>query len=173
MKRSVTNASRAGGDPSLHVCDSVKRIALLGAPGTGKTRLARDLAAHLQSSAGDLLFLDGTRTPDCEATLLLGLDLPSAAGGEAADAQLREALQSAGVAYQVVYGTGAQRLQSALVALASAGVLPAGLAPRREEGGATRAWTWICEKCSDPACEHRLFTRLRQEREAPAAERDA
>lgn len=155
------------------MCDSVKRISLLGAPGTGKTRLARDLAAHLQPSGGDFVFLDGARTPDSAATLLLGLDLPSAAGGEAADARLREELQSTGVAYQVVYGTGAQRLHSALLALAAAGVLPAGLAPRQEDGGAARAWTWVCEKCSDPACEHRLFTRLRQEREAPAANGDA
>jgi hypothetical protein len=22
-------------------------------------------------------------------------------------------------------------------------------------------WTWNCDKCSDPECEHRLFTALR------------
>ena len=27
----------------------------------------------------------------------------------------------------------------------------------REGGG---EWTWACEKCSDPQCEHRLFTRM-------------
>jgi hypothetical protein len=145
---------------------SPKRVAILGAPGTGKTQLARELSEHLRPSACDLLVLDGEGLPG-DATLVMGLDLPSASGGEAADARLRTRLQSAGVAFQVVYGVGAQRLRAALVALTAAGVLPPGLVRRHEEGGAA-GWIGACEKCSDPACEHRLFTRLRQERDAPA-----
>lgn len=150
----------------------MRRIALLGAPGTGKSRLARELAGHLGQQACDHEVLEGA-TPHvlpCDAILLMGLDLPSSAGGEAADAQLRAELQSAGLPYQVVYGTGEQRLRSALLALAAAGMLPAAPAPHDEEGGAARAWTWTCEKCSDPACEHRLFTRLKQGRAAPPGE---
>ena len=52
-----------------------------------------------------------------------------------------------------------QRLRSALQALAAAGVLAAGLASARD--GAKHAGArglWSCEKCSDPDCEHRLFT---------------
>lgn len=148
------------------------RVAVLGAPGTGKTRLARELAEHLRTTVPGLVVVDGDASParPADATLVLGLDLHPSAAGEAADAQLRGRLQAAGVGYQVVYGTGPQRLRSALVALDAAGVLPAGLVTRHEEGGAARAWIAACEKCSDPACEHRLFTRLRQEREAPAAE---
>ena len=153
----------------------MRRIALLGAPGTGKTRLARELAAHLQQQACDHEVLEGATLSalPCDAILLMGLDLPSSAGGEAADAQLRAELQSAALRYQVVYGTGEQRLHSALRALAAVGMLPAAPAPRHEEGGAARAWTWTCEKCSDPACEHRLFTRLQQERTAPAGDAGA
>jgi hypothetical protein len=137
-------------------------VAVLGAPGTGKTRLARELAAWFSEHGLAGLSVREAQGGAAIATLLTGLDLPSAAQGEPEDARIRERLQSAGVAYQVVYGSGAQRLRSALLALDAAGVLPAGLVQRQEEGGA--GWTWVCEKCSDPACEHRLFTRLRQER---------
>ena len=138
------------------------RVAVLGAPGTGRKQLATQLRAELAQDRGVAVVDEIEPRPD--ATLLMGLDLPSATGGEAADALLRARLQSAGVPFQVVYGTGPQRLRSALLALDAAGVLPAGLVQREQEGGASRAWNWVCDKCSDPACEHRLFTRLRQER---------
>ena len=144
------------------------RIAILGAPGSGKTQLARELAVHLRQFACDLTVLDDEGRPG-DATLVLGLDLPSARASEAADGRLRARLQAAGIPFQVVYGTGPERLRRALLALDAAGVLPAGIVQRHEEGGASRGWTAACEKCSDPACEHRLFTRLRLEREAPAA----
>jgi hypothetical protein len=154
--------------PTEAATDPTPRIAILGAPGSGKTQLARELAAHLRQFACELAVLDGDGRPG-DATLVMGLDLPSARGGEAADGRLRAQLQAAGISFQVVYGTGAQRLRGALLALDAAGVLPAGIVQRHEEGGASRGWIAACEKCSDPACEHRLFTRLRQEREAPAA----
>ena len=106
-----------------------------------------------------------------DATLVTGLDLPwvrdglhrkDAADREPVDALVRSLLQRAGVSYQVVYGSGAQRLQGALLALASAGVLPPEVAQRPAEANAQRAWVWSCDKCSDPACEHALFTRLRE-----------
>ena len=145
----------------------VKRIALLGTPGTGKRQLAQELRARLAqiaSASTDIAVVDAdTPLPTaCDLALLMGLDLPSAAGGEDADARIRERLRGAAVTYQVVYGHGPQRLRCALSALAAAGVVPAQAleadAPRQ------RAWTWVCEKCSDPECEHRLFTALQQER---------
>lgn len=216
----------------------MKRIALLGAAGTGKTRLSHELAAHLRSrglrasavpevlrgwceredrapqpqellaiareqerqvdaaaATADLVLADttalmfaidaGTQPEDGElyrfalarqaqydATLVMGLDLPWMAEGphptlaadrETVDALLRSLLQRAQVAYQVVYGEGPQRLQGALAALETAGVLPAGTAYRADAAEAKR-WVWACEKCSDPACEHRLFAQLRDAR---------
>lgn len=216
-----------------------RRIALLGAEGTGKTTLATDLAAHLREGGLDAVvvpdvlrewstrearapgpeeqlaiareqerrvdaaacaaaiviadatalavavhagvpFGDGApyrfaieRQRGYDVTLLTGLDLAwqpdglqrNASSREQADAHLRGHLQCAGVAYQVVYGQGPQRLRSALQALAAAGLLPAALRERagaEEAGGA--GWIWTCDKCSDPACEHRLFTRLKNAR---------
>ena len=70
------------------------------------------------------------------------------------------ALLRGGVPYTVVHGSGAQRLANAWNAINS-------IAERAERTGAagrkgteSQAWNWPCEKCSDPGCEHRLFTDL-------------
>jgi nicotinamide riboside kinase len=222
---------------------SARRIALLGAESTGKTRLSTDLAAHLRGRGlravavpevlrewcaregrtprpeeqlaiaqeqerrtdaaaaqadiviadttalmvavyagmlfpgGDLLRFAMERQQRYDATLLTGLDLPWVADGlqrdaaqprEQLDALLRSLLQGAQLPFQVIYGQGPQRLDSALQALLSAGVLPAGSVDRKADGGGQRAWVWVCEKCSDPACEHRLFKLARAGAEDPA-----
>ena len=143
----------------------MKRVAVLGAPGTGRSRLVAELSAFVADHGlRDLAVAEGL-APDPAATLVTGLDLvPAHAVLAAEDTRIRAELQAAGLPFQVVYGTGPQRLRSALLALVAAGVLPAALVPRNEKGGASRAWIASCEKCSDPDCEHRLFTRLRQER---------
>lgn len=101
-------------------------------------------------------------------TLLTGLDLPWVPDGlqrdgpqvrEPVDRLLRERLSEAGIAYRVVYGSGEERLHNALLAIESAAAirLPGdalALSVRRE--GQTRPWR--CGKCSDPECEHRLFS---------------
>lgn len=152
---------------------SARRIAVLGAPGTGRTTLARELAARLDALALPGRFVIADPAPDtdedlrgCDAVLLMGLDLPAAGDAalrEAGDASLRSRLQRARVPFQVVYGSGPQRLQAALAVLESQGMLPSGTASR-PAGDATRRWVWVCEKCSDPACEHRLFAQLRDRR---------
>lgn len=116
-----------------------------------------------------MLFEDGTlyrfaleRQRGYDLTLVTGLDLPWVADGlqrdgphvrGPVDALVREALARAGVAYRVVYGTGEERTRNALApVLALLGERPAEAGPR---------WAWVCDKCSDPDCEHRLFTGLR------------
>ncbi|RYY48679.1 MAG: ATPase [Comamonadaceae bacterium] len=103
-----------------------------------------------------------------DATLVTGLDLPWTPDGllrdaaqprEPVDALVRTLLQRAGVAFQVVYGSGPRRLAGALAALA--GILPCEAVDRVQRESKTASWTWSCEKCSDPECEHLLFSRLR------------
>jgi nicotinamide riboside kinase len=104
-------------------------------------------------------------------TLLTGLDLPWVADGlqrdgphlrGPVDALVRQALERAGIAYRVVYGQGPQRLNNALLALDLQGD-DVGARTMRENaqfainGGRT---VWQCNECSDPACEHKLFTGL-------------
>ena len=100
-------------------------------------------------------------------TLLTGLDLPWVADGlqrdgpqvrEPVDAMVRGALGGAGVEFSLVYGIGERRLAHAIDAIKS-------IANNDQPAGTpgtnslkNRRWTWMCDKCSDPQCEHRLFT---------------
>jgi hypothetical protein len=127
-----------------------------------------------------MLFEDGEqsrfaleRQQGYDTTLVTGLDLPWVADGlqrdasqarEPVDALVRSLLQHAQVPFQVVYGQGPQRVKSALQALHSAGLVPAGAVREGESGKPPRAWVWVCEKCSDPGCEHRLFRQLKERR---------
>jgi nicotinamide riboside kinase len=105
-----------------------------------------------------------------ELTLLTGLDLPWVADGlqrigpdvrERIDEQIRGLLARARVPYRVVYGHGQERLRHAIAALPAAlrgeGETPAAASERRP-------WVWQCDKCSDPECEHQLFSSLVQGR---------
>ena len=113
-----------------------------------------------------------------DLTLVTGLDMPWQPDGIQRDGKhvrapvdtlLRQLLQSAGIAFEVIYGQGEQRLQSALHALQRHTPQPSAtintIAPRVDSTPATgqnslKKWQWNCEKCSDPECEHRLFSSL-------------
>jgi nicotinamide riboside kinase len=113
-----------------------------------------DTTALMVAIHGAMLFDDDPlyrfaleRQRGYDLTLLTGLDIPWVADGlqrdgpharEPVDALVRGSLAKAGVPYRVVYGSG------------------------EDAGGdeSTR-WKWVCEKCSDPECEHRLFTGLK------------
>jgi nicotinamide riboside kinase len=125
-----------------------------------------DTTAVMVAIYSAMLFEDGSlyrfaleRQRSYGVTLVTGLDLPWVADGlqrdgphvrEPVDSLVRDALAKADVPFRVVYGQGPDRLRNALAAIDSA------LAPAE----APRNWTWSCEKCSDPECEHRLFARL-------------
>lgn len=129
------------------------------------TALMVAIYAGMLYEDGELLRFALQRQRGYALTLLTGLDLPWVDDGlhrdaaqprEDVDALLRTLLQRAGIPFQVVYGSGTARSGSALAALRAAGLLGAAPAP----SGPQAPWTWTCDKCSDPACEHRLFTRL-------------
>lgn len=116
--------------------------------------------------------LQRQRTVDL--TLLTGLDLPWQPDGllrdspqvrEAIDRRLRQALQGAGLPFSPVYGRGPQRLAQALRAVQGrlGETLARPLVDRDEvlEQGSGR---WSCDNCSDPECEHRLFSSLVRQR---------
>jgi hypothetical protein len=125
------------------------KIAVVGAPATGKTTLASALTLHLPE-----LQLSDAPTPDTltsghyDQVLLMGLDLPGTTPAQqAADASLRAQLAAAGVGFGVVYGRGKERQQAALRLI------------QPQDGPAPR-WTGPCERCADPDCEFQLFTGL-------------
>lgn len=99
-----------------------------------------------------------------DLTLVTGLDIPWVGDGiqrdgpemrARVDQRVRAVLQTEGIAYSAVYGSGAARTQCALQAIDYAlGTPRADATPKH--------WKWNCENCSDPACEHRLFSALVQ-----------
>lgn len=181
------------------------KVALLGAPGTGRTTLATALAAlppeqwpaglnfvavqahgcdpdaaadtlcvaseppllkavlHLDAATDDsLLGLALEQHRHYDLHLLMGLDLPyqacdpeGAARRSRIDSRLRDVLTRAALPFALVYGSGPQRLESALRSIRAA-LVPA------ENGDLQSGWCWNCENCSDAICERHLFSRLVQ-----------
>lgn len=160
------------------------KIAIAGAPGSGKSWLASKLAATIASaipearqqitdvgaSLGDVAYFD--------MILLMGLDLVQARAGlqsahrqESAtkDQALRDTLARLGKPFHVIYGNGDARLQNALTVLTSqfaihsiAGCEIDSRLTGQLTSKESKNWRWPCEKCSDPDCEHQLFSRLLQ-----------
>jgi hypothetical protein len=131
------------------------KVALLGAPASGKSQLARDLTLHLPE-----LLVSDAPSPDLlqadahDRVLLMGLDLPGITPAQQqADAALRAQLAALGMSYGVVYGSGPQRLRHALRL-----ITPQDAPPVR--------WHGVCEKCADPECEFRLFIALKDSKAA-------
>jgi hypothetical protein len=138
-------------------------IALLGADDSGKARLAEALAQRLAQRgipAGLVVeplpgrSFDGGMLEAHRDALILLIAPPSPTPF---DDMLRQALMDAKLSFAVVHGEGPEQLANAWNAINAAADADAGH-PAPPEGAAT--WSWTCEKCSDPACEHRLFSDL-------------
>jgi nicotinamide riboside kinase len=106
-----------------------------------------------------------------DITLVTGLDLPWVADGlqrdgphvrGPVDTMVRQALEREGIAYRVIYGQGHQRLNNALLALGLEGEDEAAHQMREQTQFAINQGrtVWQCNECSDPDCEHKLFTAL-------------
>jgi hypothetical protein len=96
----------------------------------------------------------------------MGLDVPWVSDGlqrdvphvrEPVDQRVRHLLGLAGLPYQVVYGTGEQRLDNALFCIARQA---ADLTKQLERPEPPTRWSGPCDACGDGECEHRLFTSL-------------
>ena len=138
-----------------------------------------DTTALMTAVYSDLLFDDASLYADALAaqsgyalTLLTALDLAWVADGlqrdgphvrEPVDALVRGALRRGGISYAVVHGRGDERLANAWRALNLAAMAEAP-ASRQPADDAKDGWRWSCDKCSDPACEHRLFSDLLAQR---------
>ena len=138
------------------------RIAVLGAPQSGKSRLAQELGIALGPSNTYTVFDDPVwRQPNptgenrWDLILITGLDL-AGMGTEhrSIDQTLRSTLAQHAMPYTTVYGSDNTRCANALQAIRFHFREPAALqsTPSR--------WRWTCEKCSDPQCEHQLFSAL-------------
>lgn len=139
------------------------------------TYLLADTTALMTAVYSDVLFGDHSlyaaaleQQRHFDLTLVMGLDLPWAADPQRdgphsrapVDAALRAALACANLPYQVVYGKDSARTRNALHAIEKVASHAYGISAGGRFSSKNAAWTWNCEKCSDPECEHRLFTAL-------------
>jgi nicotinamide riboside kinase len=132
-----------------------------------------DTSALMVAAYSELYFRDTSLLAHARAeqsryglNLVMGLDLPWTPDGlfrdgpalrDATDAQIRRELNGAALPYQTIYGRGEARLQQALRAVGR--WMDRALVP--EDTALTEGRVpWQCDNCSDPECEHRLFTRL-------------
>lgn len=105
-----------------------------------------------------------------QLTLVTGLDIAwqahwmrdHPAARAQVDSRMRQALEKADIGYRVVYGQGLARLNNALLALGLAAEDETVWQQRQRAQYALNdgRTPWSCEKCSDPECEHRLFSGL-------------
>lgn len=151
--------------PEEHMAIAQEQERRVDEAGARSDVVIADTTALMVAVYGAMLFEDAPllrlaheRQRLYDLTLVTGLDIPWVADDlhregphvrEPVDALVRQQLAKAGVPYRVVYGSGEERLRNALAAIDSS------LAPAK-----AREWNWSCEKCSDPECEHRLFSRL-------------
>ncbi|MGJ7507558.1 AAA family ATPase [Variovorax sp. GT1P44] len=130
-----------------------------------------DTTALMSAVESDILFDDDALQDKALAahrgyaiTLLMALDVPSTpdngAQRDRTDAALRAALTSAGAPYSVIHGRGPERLANAWNAINFCAEAAANASGRGRAAADQRTWFWPCDKCSDPTCEHRLFTDL-------------
>ena len=132
-----------------------------------------DTSALMVAAYSELYFQDTSLLAPARAEqsryalhLVMGLDLPWTPDGlfrdgpalrDATDALVRRELDLAGLPYQTVHGQGDTRLQAALRAVGR--WLGRSLVPDDPELTECRV-RLSCDNCSDPDCEHRLFSAL-------------
>lgn len=148
----------------------MRRIAVLGASGSGKTWLTNQLVLAFADSASPIQIDDDPALNvfplPHDAVLLLGLDLSPAQPAQLqAEQLLRKTLTDSSTPFQVIYGQGQSRLLNALQALKAAKpsvdhTAQQGAADSTDRPAGRKPWVWTCEKCSDPVCEHRLLSDL-------------
>jgi len=155
--------------------EQARRIEAAAAAGV----VVADTTALMTAVYSEQLFGDHSLYPAalaaqrrCAITLLTALDIPWVADAlrdgdharEPTDRLLRAALSGAGISFAVVHGSGGERLANAWNAINAIAGSEAQVHARGRADAKPAAWSWSCDKCSDPACEHRLFSDLLLER---------
>ena len=145
---------------------TVPHIFLLGAASTASALASAIEEAGLRSGRQIRVSIcsgpPGPSLPPAGGLIyLMGIDaIPRMAVDDQAHEQAamqitRQALHASGLPYQVLYGSKDDRLAQVMQLLRT----PDGMA-LQEPPKAQRGWTWSCDKCSDPECEHRLLSDL-------------
>lgn len=158
----LTVALLGASQPEVQLFSDALRIALeAGDPRVVVVVLPGNApAVETNLDAFDVVFLMSVQA----AAKCTAVKAPSAL--EADDLALRARLALGAVSYGVLYGTHDERLTQALKSVKR--LLPPSAAGLRQNyisgGEKQQPWVWMCDKCSDPHCEHRLLTALLAQR---------
>ena len=145
--------------------------------------LIADTTALITAIYSEIIFNDTSLYPlalesqrGFDLTFVMGLDLPWVADGiqrdgvatqSEFDGTLRHVLHSQGIGFSVIYGTGDERVNSAITAMAAMAAIAKAQHPPQEKITRKSPWQWVCDKCSDAQCEHRTFTALLEAKPQP------
>lgn len=158
--------------------EQTRRIDAAAASGV----VVADTTALMTAVYSEQLFGDNSLYADALAaqrryaiTLLTALDIPWVADAlrdgdharDPTDTLVRAALTGARLSFAVVHGTGGERLSNAWNAINSIAGSEGQARARGRADSKPSSWSWPCEKCSDPECEHRLFSDLLGRRDSP------
>jgi len=158
--------------------EQTRRIDAAAASGV----VVADTTALMTAVYSEQLFGDTSLYADALAaqrryaiTLLTALDIPWVADAlrdgdharDPTDTLVRAALTGARLSFAVVHGTGGERLSNAWNAINSIAGSEGRARARGRADSKPSSWSWPCEKCSDPECEHRLFSDLLGRRDNP------
>jgi nicotinamide riboside kinase len=171
---------REGRTPTAHEQWAIAQAQVHAVLAESSAVVIADTTALMTAVYSQYVFGDGSLFPFAlthqrlySHTLVTATDIAWVADGiqrdgpqvrEPVDRLLRQSLLQAGIAFSVVHGHGQQRLDNALMALGwpdYAQHAAGRIAPHENRP------QWTCEKCSDPDCEHRLFTGLLKCRQNP------
>ena len=145
---------------------STLTICLLGALGDGRQQLAEALAISLLAHgwpASVRVTDDITEAAAQDLMLLMGLDEVTGCAPES-DRSIRAALSATAMPYAVLYGSHEERHSQALLLvhnrLTKIGIAASPPSATCSLTPKPKPWVWLCDKCSDPLCEHRLLSTL-------------
>ena len=134
-------------------------VCVWGSDGLARRAHHAALSAVLKTASLNVQLGSG---PHADLHFLLGIDASSLDDVCAADASLRQQLDTAGMSYSVLYGTAASQVEKARAAIErhlqpyplTTSAMPLTVA----------AWVWPCDKCDDAGCEYKLLSGLLSQR---------
>lgn len=135
------------------------RLVLLGQPGDAGAAVVAQLAASLDGSA-ELTWCDTPEPTPAWSTLEAHDLVLLIEQTHSVSVEWRPRLMASGQGFQVIHPSNEGLLQELQWALGHHLHRTTGHSPWPLRTEIAQRWEGVCEKCSDPECEHRLFRRL-------------
>jgi hypothetical protein len=143
------------------------RLVLLGQPEDGWTAVAAELAASLDASI-QLMFCDSPEQAPTWSELESSDLVLLVEHSSTTRVDWRQTLMSSRQAFQVIHPSTEPLWQELQWALGHHLQRTTGHSPWPLRSEIAPRWQGVCEKCSDPECEHQLFRQLMSDKRHPS-----